>query len=81
MQFQSDILGAPVIRPKILETTALGAAYLAGLAVGYWESQEEISEQWKEDNRFETTMDTQKVEKLIDGWDRALKAANAWSKA
>ncbi len=81
MQFQSDILGAPVIRPKILETTALGAAYLAGLAVGYWESQEEISEQWKEDNRFETEMDPQKAESLIAGWERALKAANAWSKA
>ncbi|MDZ7683384.1 MAG: glycerol kinase GlpK [Fodinibius sp.] len=80
MQFQSDILDAPVIRPQILETTALGAAYLAGLAVGYWESQEEISEQWKEDNRFEAEMDEKEVEKLLSGWNRALHAVDAWSK-
>jgi glycerol kinase len=80
MQFQSDILGAPVIRPQILETTALGAAYLAGLAVGYWESQEEISEQWREDNRFEAEMDSKEVDKLLDGWNRALTAVGAWSK-
>lgn len=81
MQFQADILGAPVIRPKVLETTALGAAYLAGLAVGYWDSQEAISKQWQEDNRFEPQMDSAKVDKLIAGWNRALKAADAWSKA
>ena len=80
MQFQSDILDAPVIRPQILETTALGAAYLAGLAVGYWESQEEISEQWREDNRFEAEMDPEQVEKLLGGWNRALTAVGAWSK-
>lgn len=80
MQFQADILGAPVIRPKVLETTALGAAYLAGLAVGYWENQEEISEQWQEDSRFEPSMNDSDVDKLISGWNRALKAANAWSK-
>lgn len=80
MQFQADILGAPVIRPEVLETTALGAAYLAGLAVGYWEDQEEISKQWKEDSRFEPSMNEADVEKLISGWNRALKAANAWSK-
>jgi glycerol kinase len=79
MQFQSDILDAPVIRPQILETTALGAAYLAGLAVGYWESQEEISEQWKEDNRFEAEMDKKEVDKLLTGWNRALHAVDAWS--
>lgn len=81
MQFQSDILDAPVIRPKILETTALGAAYLAGLAVGYWESQEEITQQWQEDNRFEAKMDDQKVEELLGGWNRALHAVGAWSNA
>ncbi len=80
MQFQSDILDAPVIRPQILETTALGAAYLAGLAVGYWESQEEINEQWREDNRFEPQMDPKEVDKLLGGWNRALNAVGAWSK-
>lgn len=79
MQFQADILQAPVIRPKILETTALGAAYLAGLAVGYWESHEEINEQWQEDKRFDPQMDKEKASKLITGWKKALKAASAWS--
>ena len=80
MQFQSDILQAPVIRPKTLETTALGAAYLAGLAVGYWKDHEEINDQWQVDRKFETQMDRGRAEKLITGWDRALKAAKAWSK-
>ncbi len=79
MQFQADILQAPVIRPKILETTALGAAYLAGLAVGYWKSHEEINEQWKEDQRFDAEMDKNEADKLIGGWNKALKAAKAWS--
>lgn len=79
MQFQADVLRAPVIRPKILETTALGAAYLAGLAVGYWKNQEEINEQWQEDKRFEPAMGTDESTKLVDGWNRALKAAKAWS--
>jgi glycerol kinase len=79
MQFQSDILQAPVIRPKVLETTALGAAYLAGLAVGYWNDHEEINAQWKEDHRFDAEMDSTKADDLIAGWNRALKAAKAWS--
>jgi glycerol kinase len=79
MQFQSDILQAPVVRPKILETTALGAAYLAGLAVGYWKNHEEINDQWQLDRKFETEMDRKEAEKLIKGWDKALKAAKAWS--
>ncbi len=79
MQFQSDILQAPVIRPKILETTALGAAYLAGLAVGYWKNHEEINEQWQEDQRFDPEMDKKKTDKLITGWKKALKAARSWS--
>ncbi len=81
MQFQSNILLAPVIRPKVLETTALGAAYLAGLAVGYWKDHEEINEQWQEDKRFEPEMERKDAEKLVDGWNRALKAAKAWSSA
>lgn len=79
MQFQADILQAPVIRPKILETTALGAAYLAGLAVGYWKNHEEINEQWREDQRFDAKMDKEEAGKLIAGWKKALKAARAWS--
>ncbi len=79
MQFQADILQAPVIRPKILETTALGAAYLAGLAVGYWESHEEINEQWQEDKRFDPEMDKNKASELIGGWKKALKATRSWS--
>ncbi len=79
MQFQADILRAPVIRPKILETTALGAAYLAGLAVGYWKDHDEINNQWQVDQRFEHEMERKEAEKLILGWDRALKAAKSWS--
>lgn len=79
MQFQADILQAPVIRPKILETTALGAAYLAGLAVGYWKNHDEINQQWQEDKRFEMSMDKMRAEELIEGWNRALKATKAWS--
>lgn len=79
MQFQADILQVPVIRPKILETTALGAAYLAGLAVGYWKNHDEINQQWHEDKRFEMSMDLKRAEELKAGWNRALKATKAWS--
>ncbi|MEX0927975.1 MAG: glycerol kinase GlpK [Balneolales bacterium] len=79
MQFQSDILGVPVIRPKTLETTALGAAYLAGLAVGYWTDQKEINSQWQEDRTFTPQMNGQEVEKLKLGWNRTLRAAIHWS--
>ncbi|MEX0646922.1 MAG: glycerol kinase GlpK [Balneolaceae bacterium] len=79
MQFQADVLQAPVIRPKILETTALGAAYLAGLAVGYWNDHEEINKQWQEDRKFKPEMEPHNTEKLFNGWNRALKAAKAWS--
>jgi glycerol kinase len=79
MQFQSDILQAPVVRPKILETTALGAAYLAGLAVGYWKDHDEINEQWQIDRKFEPEMERKDALNLVKDWDRALKAAKAWS--
>ncbi|TVQ68005.1 MAG: glycerol kinase [Balneolaceae bacterium] len=79
MQFQADVLRAPVIRPKILETTALGAAYLAGLAVGFWKDHDEINKQWKEDNRFTPVMSDTESDQLKKGWNRALKAAKAWS--
>jgi glycerol kinase len=79
MQFQSDLLEVPVIRPKITETTALGAAYLAGLAVGYWNDIEEIRKQWQVDEKFEPKMDPDKVKELTKGWKRAVKAAIAWA--
>lgn len=81
MQFQADVLQAPVVRPKILETTALGAAYLAGLAVGYWEDHKDINEQWQEDRKFNPQMDEASARELIRGWDRALGAAKSWSGA
>lgn len=80
MQFQSDVLQAPVVRPKTLETTALGAAYLAGLAVGYWNNHSEIDHQWQLDRKFEPTMSPKRSRELVDGWNRALKATIAWSK-
>jgi glycerol kinase len=79
MQFQSDILQVPVIRPKIYETTALGAAYLAGLAVGYWSSVEELQKQWQVDKTFKPGMSTDKVKALMHGWQRAVKASIAWA--
>ena len=78
MQFQSDIMQVPVIRPKTLETTALGAAYLAGLAVGYWKDQNEINDQWQEERTFRPNMPPEEVEKLKTGWNRTLKAAIHW---
>jgi glycerol kinase len=78
MQFQSDILNVPVQRPIINETTALGAAYLAGLAVGYWDSQEEIAKQWAIDKTFEPQMAENEREKLYEGWKKAVRATMAF---
>jgi glycerol kinase len=78
MQFQADLLHVPVERPEINETTALGAAYLAGLAVGFWESQQKIAEYWKLDEDFEPKMDEADTKKLVDGWHKAVKAAQAF---
>ena len=75
MQFQSDILGVPVERSVVNETTALGAAYLAGLAVGYWESREEIAKQWNIDRAFEPKMNADVQQRLYDGWKKAVRAA------
>jgi len=79
MQFQSDILQAPVIRPIVTETTALGAAYLAGLGVGFWNSIEDIQEQWKVDKRFNPSMEPAQTAELLKGWQRAVKASIAWT--
>ena len=81
MQFQADILGVPVQRPKVAETTALGAAYLAGLAVGFWSSQEEVAEQWAIDRTFEPQMSADEREKLYGGWKRAVERSLKWEQA
>jgi glycerol kinase len=78
MQFQADILRVPVVRPKTLETTALGAAYLAGLAVGYWDSVDSIRSQWETDRRFEPAMAEARVRELRAGWERALERSRGW---
>ncbi|MER2126483.1 glycerol kinase GlpK [Solibacillus sp. FSL H8-0523] len=78
MQFQSDILHVPVERPAVNETTALGAAYLAGLAVGFWENLEEVQKHWQLDRKFEPKMDEEKREQLFEGWKKAVKAAQVF---
>lgn len=75
MQFQADLLGVPVVRPKVTETTALGAAYLAGLAVGYWESEQELMQLWQVDRCFEPTISKDQREMLRDAWQRAVSQA------
>lgn len=75
MQFQSDILNVPVERSAINETTALGAAYLAGLAVGFWDSKESIAKQWNLERRFEPQMEEKEQASLYEGWQKAVKAA------
>jgi glycerol kinase len=77
-QFQSDLLGVPLLRPKIAETTALGAACLAGLATGFWSSREEIAAQWALDRRFEPSMPRDRIEALYAGWKRAVQATMAF---
>ncbi|WP_085506053.1 glycerol kinase GlpK [Thalassobacillus devorans] len=74
MQFQSDILGVPVERPVVQETTALGSAYLAGIAVGYWKDKNEIKQQWKNDRTFEGEMEESRQEELYNGWKKAVAA-------
>lgn len=80
MQFQSDILGVEVQRPKVTETTALGAAYLAGLAVGFWKSKDEIIENWIVDRDFVPEMEDEKRDELYRGWIRAVERAKGWDK-
>ena len=79
MQFQSDVLNCRVVRPKITETTALGAAYLAGLAVGYWKNIDEIQKQWQIDKTFSSGMQEKQRNELIEGWQRAVNASIAWA--
>jgi glycerol kinase len=78
MQFQADVIGIPVVRPRVLETTARGAAYLAGLAVGFWKNRQEIAEQWQVERRFEPAMERDTVNRLRKGWMKALTRAKSW---
>jgi glycerol kinase len=80
MQFQADLLGVPVVRPAVTETTALGAAYLAGLAVGYWPSVDAITGQWKVDRRFEPAMPRAAAKALRERWSAALGRSKGWEK-
>jgi len=81
MQLQADLLGVPVVRPKVAETTALGAAYLAGLAVGFWKNQADIARQWQVDKRFRPAMKSAVRSKIVKGWERALSRAKAWEES
>ena len=78
MQFQADVLGVPVVRPRVHETTALGAAYLAGLAVGYWKSAAEIDAQWQAEKVFEPAMSRDEAQSLMRGWRKAVERAKGW---
>lgn len=80
MQFQSDIIGAPVHRPVCVETTAMGASYLAGLAVKYWASKEDVLKNWKISRVFEPAMEENEREKLLNGWHKAVKCSLGWDK-
>ena len=81
MQFQSDILGKRVLRPRILETTALGAAYLAGFATGVWGSLDEISQMWSLGKEFGPAMDPAEADRLTSGWHRAVERSRGWATA
>ena len=81
MQMQADILGVPVVRPKVTETTALGAAYLAGLAVGYWDSIEQIAKQWKAERTFEPTISAAERGSRLARWKEAVERSRGWIKA
>lgn len=80
MQAQADITGSPVKRPKCIETTAMGAAYLAGLAVGYWNSLEEIKQNWAVDQIFESSISEEERQKKIKGWNKAVRCSYLWAK-
>jgi glycerol kinase len=80
MQFQTDVLGVPLVRPKVTETTALGAACLAGLATGFWKNTVELEEQWQQQKTFQPTMDTSKAAELKRGWHKAVGRAKGWLK-
>jgi glycerol kinase len=79
MQIQSDAIGRNVVRPKITETTALGAAYFAGLAVGYWKNIDELKDQWQVDRKFIPRAKESGVEKTIANWKKAIERSKNWN--
>jgi glycerol kinase len=79
MQFQADIMGRTIVRPMIRETTALGAAYLAGLATGLWRDRDDIRSQWTLDRRYTPAMDPAERSRLLRGWSRAVERAKHWA--
>jgi glycerol kinase len=81
MQFQADLLGVPVVRPRVAETTALGAAYLAGLARGVWPDRDAIAAQWQSERVFEPAMSRDEAHARLAGWARAVERAKRWEKA
>ena len=80
MQFQADVIHAPVHRPVCVETTAMGAAYLAGLAVGYWSGKEEVMKNWQIDQVFKPRMQEAERTACLEGWSRAVKYSYGWAK-
>lgn len=81
MQFQADLLGVPIVRPMVRETTALGAAYLAGLAIGYWRDRQEIGQLWRAERTFTPSMEPERADELRSRWNRALERTKAWEQA
>ena len=79
LQFQADLLGVPVVRPRVTETTALGAAYLAGLATGFWSSEQELSASWQVDRRFEPSIGRDRAAEQMHQWSRAVDRSRGWS--
>jgi len=80
LQIQADLLGVPVVRPRVLETTALGAAYMAGLAIGVWKSTDVIAEEREVDRVFEPATSRDRVESMLAGWSRAVDRAKGWER-
>lgn len=78
MQFQADVLGVDVVRPRVIETTALGAAYLAGLGVGYWKDESDVATHWQEQRRFRPHLGALQRDRLVAGWTRAVERAGKW---
>jgi glycerol kinase len=78
MQFQADLLGVPVVRPAVTETTALGAAYLAGLGIGFWKSTNELAARWQIEKRFEPLMSRESASSRLEEWARAVTRSKDW---
>src|SRR5690606_7273273 len=81
LQFQADLLGVPVLRPAVTETTALGAAYLAGLGVGFWKGTDDLNQQWRIERRFDPQISRDQARQLRERWNEALGRAKGWEPA